>query len=221
MLSGVSKSGSPAPSPITSRPACLSARALSVTAMVGDGLMRFMVSDRKAIGISGFRRAVGTGRGRARQAEKPAFSMKTDDGRHHKYGPLGVCAPCSPHGGLSRHSAQRRLADACRARLWALAVLIASAGGLVYLVATSDGLIDYQGRPLGTDFSNVYAAGTYVLDGQPGRAVRSAAAARAREGDLRREDAVLRLALSAVLPLRRRRARADAVSAGADRLAGA
>jgi alpha-1,2-mannosyltransferase len=54
-----------------------------------------------------------------------------------------------------------------RARLWALAVLLASAGGLVYLIATSDGLIDYQGRPLGTDFSNVYAAGTYVLDGNP------------------------------------------------------
>jgi hypothetical protein len=54
-----------------------------------------------------------------------------------------------------------------RARLWALAVLVASAGGLVYLVATSNGLIDYQGRPLGTDFSNVYAAGTYVLDGEP------------------------------------------------------
>jgi hypothetical protein len=57
-----------------------------------------------------------------------------------------------------------------RMRLWALAVLAASAGGLLYLVATSDGLIDYQGRPLGTDFSNVYAAGTYVLDGQPAAA---------------------------------------------------
>jgi hypothetical protein len=54
-----------------------------------------------------------------------------------------------------------------RARLWALAVLAASAGGLIYLLATSDGLIDYQGRPLGTDFSNVYAAGTYVLEGNP------------------------------------------------------
>jgi hypothetical protein len=54
-----------------------------------------------------------------------------------------------------------------RTRLWALAVLAASAGGLVYLVATSDGLNDYQGRPLGTDFSNVYAAGTYVLEGRP------------------------------------------------------
>ena len=54
-----------------------------------------------------------------------------------------------------------------RLRLWAIAVLIASAGGLVYLVATSDGLNDYQGRPLGTDFSNVYAAGTYVREGRP------------------------------------------------------
>ena len=54
-----------------------------------------------------------------------------------------------------------------RMRLWALAVLAASRVGFVFLVATSDGLNDYQGRPLGTDFSNVYAAGTYVLDGQP------------------------------------------------------
>src|SRR4051812_26396368 len=53
-----------------------------------------------------------------------------------------------------------------RARLWAIAVLIASAGGIVYLLATSDGLIDYQGRPLGTDFSNVYTAGRMVLDGR-------------------------------------------------------
>src|SRR5689334_24817468 len=41
------------------------------------------------------------------------------------------------------------------------AMLIATA----YLVATSDGLSDRFGRPLGTDFSNIYAAGTYVLDG--------------------------------------------------------
>jgi hypothetical protein len=40
MLSGVSKSGSPAPRPMTSRPAALSSRAFWVTAMVGDGLMR-------------------------------------------------------------------------------------------------------------------------------------------------------------------------------------
>ena len=53
-----------------------------------------------------------------------------------------------------------------RMRRIALAVLAASALGLVYLLATSDGRNDYQGRPLGTDFSNVYAAGTYVLEGR-------------------------------------------------------
>src|SRR5437879_1502867 len=52
MLSGVSKSGSPAPSPMTSRPAAFSARALSVTAMVADGLMRDSESLSRAIRIS-------------------------------------------------------------------------------------------------------------------------------------------------------------------------
>lgn len=46
--------------------------------------------------------------------------------------------------------------------LFGLAVL-----ALVALFATSQGLNDYQNRPLGTDFSNVYAAGKYVLDGKP------------------------------------------------------
>ena len=46
-------------------------------------------------------------------------------------------------------------------------MLIAFAAALAYLAATSNGLNDAQGRPLGTDFSNVYAAGTYVLEGQP------------------------------------------------------
>ena len=54
-----------------------------------------------------------------------------------------------------------------RIRLIAAAILIASVAGLLYLAVTADGLIDRQGRPLGTDFSNVYAAGTYVLDGNP------------------------------------------------------
>jgi hypothetical protein len=52
-----------------------------------------------------------------------------------------------------------------RIRLWAIAALAASALGLLFVIVTSDGLNDYQNRPLGTDFSNVYAAGTYVLDG--------------------------------------------------------
>src|ERR1700740_3085141 len=39
-LAGVSKSGSPAPRPMTSRPAAFNARAFIVTAMVAEGLMR-------------------------------------------------------------------------------------------------------------------------------------------------------------------------------------
>jgi alpha-1,2-mannosyltransferase len=54
-----------------------------------------------------------------------------------------------------------------RLRLWAIASLIASLGGLIYILATAQGLSDYQGRPIGTDFSNVYAAGTYVLERHP------------------------------------------------------
>src|SRR5579863_5243239 len=44
ILSGVSKSGSPAPSPMTFRPCALRSAAFWVTAMVGDGL----ISDRRA-----------------------------------------------------------------------------------------------------------------------------------------------------------------------------
>ena len=54
-----------------------------------------------------------------------------------------------------------------RMRLVAFVLLIASVAGFLYLVLTANGVIDRQGRPLGTDFSDVYAAGTYVLDGEP------------------------------------------------------
>src|SRR5262249_21694122 len=69
MLSGVSKSGSPAPSPMTLRPWALSARARSVTATVADGFTRESVSARKAIGLlrNGFLRRAGAG-GVARNA---------------------------------------------------------------------------------------------------------------------------------------------------------
>ena len=54
-----------------------------------------------------------------------------------------------------------------RVRLVAVALLAAFVLGAGFLIATSNGLNDRFGRPLGTDFSNVYAAGTYVLDGEP------------------------------------------------------
>jgi hypothetical protein len=54
-----------------------------------------------------------------------------------------------------------------RIRLVAFGVLAAGLIGAGFLIATANGVNDRLGRPLGTDFSNVYAAGTYVLDGQP------------------------------------------------------
>src|ERR1700683_4602327 len=54
-----------------------------------------------------------------------------------------------------------------RIRLVTVVLLIASVAGFLYLVVTAHGAVDLQGRPLGTDFSNVYAAGTYVRDGRP------------------------------------------------------
>ena len=82
-----------------------------------------------------------------------------------------------PAMGAGQESAVSRARDLLRSGVWltrertrlvAAAVLIASAAGLLYLVVTANGVIDTQGRPLGTDFSNVYAAGTYVLEGRAG-----------------------------------------------------
>lgn len=56
---------------------------------------------------------------------------------------------------------------AARLRAYSLILLALALLALGALAATSNGLNDYQGRPLGTDFSNVYAAGKYVLDGKP------------------------------------------------------
>lgn len=54
---------------------------------------------------------------------------------------------------------------AARARLWAMAMIVAVLAALAFLLATAHGVNDYQGRPLGTDFSNVYAAGRAALAG--------------------------------------------------------
>lgn len=56
---------------------------------------------------------------------------------------------------------------AARIRAYCLILLALSVLALGALLATSNGLNDYQNRPLGTDFSNVYAAGKYVLEGKP------------------------------------------------------
>src|ERR1700681_4607677 len=77
MLSGVSKSGSPAPRPMTLRPAALSARALSVTAMVAEGLMRLSESARKAMDISDRGRAVPVGPRAYLGKVESAFHLKS------------------------------------------------------------------------------------------------------------------------------------------------
>jgi alpha-1,2-mannosyltransferase len=46
-----------------------------------------------------------------------------------------------------------------RALLWATGLIAGLVLSIVYLGLTAHGLSDYAGRPLGTDFSNVYAAG--------------------------------------------------------------
>ena len=53
-----------------------------------------------------------------------------------------------------------------RMRLVSFVLLAAFVLGAGFLIATSDGCNDRFGRPLGTDFSDIYAAGTDVLEGQ-------------------------------------------------------
>jgi alpha-1,2-mannosyltransferase len=55
-----------------------------------------------------------------------------------------------------------------RERVWVIpaVLLFASVAGFLFLLATVHDDVDRQGRPIGTDFSNVYAAGTYVREGK-------------------------------------------------------
>ena len=56
--------------------------------------------------------------------------------------------------------------DAARMRRVAVVCLIVSLISIVLLFATSHGTLDFKGRPLGTDFSQVWTAGTMVWDGR-------------------------------------------------------
>jgi hypothetical protein len=78
------------------------------------------------------------------------------------------------------------------------------AAGLIGLLATSQHLIDRNGKPIGTDFSNVYAAGVLTLSGKAPDAYDPSPARRRNRRVRRPRCALLRLALSAVLPDDRR-----------------
>jgi len=56
--------------------------------------------------------------------------------------------------------------DAARVRRVAVACLLLYIVMIGVLFATANGTIDYKGRPLGTDFSQVWTAGTMVWDGR-------------------------------------------------------
>ena len=57
-----------------------------------------------------------------------------------------------------------------RMRGYSLILLGICAIAMAGWIALSDGLIDRNGKPLGTDFSNVYAAGTLTWQGRPAEA---------------------------------------------------
>jgi glycosyl transferase family 87 len=61
-----------------------------------------------------------------------------------------------------------------RARGYSLILLGACAVAMIGWIAVSDGLIDRNGKPLGTDFSNVYAAGSLTLQGRAAEAYQPA-----------------------------------------------
>jgi hypothetical protein len=57
-----------------------------------------------------------------------------------------------------------------RVRLVAAIALAIFVAAIVYALATAHGTLDPQGRPLGTDYSNVHAAGLMALDGHAAQA---------------------------------------------------
>src|ERR1700712_5394840 len=64
---------------------------------------------------------------------------------------------------------------AARVRGYSLILLALCAIAVAGWIALSDGVIDRNGKPLGTDFSSFYAAGSLVLDGRPADAYNMAA----------------------------------------------
>lgn len=52
-----------------------------------------------------------------------------------------------------------------RIRNYSILLLVMCVASIAYLWASANGVMDSQRRPLGTDFSNIYAAGSYVREG--------------------------------------------------------
>ncbi|MCG6207003.1 DUF2029 domain-containing protein [Rhodopseudomonas sp. HC1] len=76
---------------------------------------------------------------------------------------------------LWQHFATGRWLTRERLRVYSLLMGSMCVAGMIGWVALSDGLIDRNGKPLGTDFSSFYAAGSMVLDGKATEAYDAAA----------------------------------------------
>jgi alpha-1,2-mannosyltransferase len=46
-------------------------------------------------------------------------------------------------------------------------LLVVGFAAIGWMLATADGAVDFKRRPIGTDYSNVYSAGKWVLEGRP------------------------------------------------------
>src|ERR1700745_3373267 len=75
-----------------------------------------------------------------------------------------------------------RWLTAARARGYSLILLAICALAMTGWIAVSDGLIDRNGKPIGTDFSNVYAAGELTWQGRAAEAYNPALQHAAAEG---------------------------------------
>src|SRR5579872_4492370 len=62
-----------------------------------------------------------------------------------------------------------------RLRVYPLILVLAYALSIGFLFATSHAGMDTLDRPLGTDFSEVYAAGVFVREGEPAKPFDNAA----------------------------------------------
>jgi Glycosyltransferase family 87 len=69
-----------------------------------------------------------------------------------------------------------------RARGYSLILLAIAVIAVAGWIAASDGLIDRNGKPIGTDFSNVYAAGALTWQGRPAEAYEPALQHAAEKG---------------------------------------
>jgi hypothetical protein len=71
---------------------------------------------------------------------------------------------------------------------YSILLLIGYIAAIIALLATADGIVDWSGRPLGTDFANVYAAGKLAAEGQPALAYNWPAHHAAQKDIARRAD---------------------------------